>query len=131
MSGTAGLRASSPREVIEQFSKRLNRGDVEAALALYEPGAAFVPEPGTVVHGLDAIREALERFVALNPRLSGEIQRVVDAEGTALVINRWALAGTDPAGHPVELAGTSADVLRRQPDGAWRILVDDPWGGGA
>jgi hypothetical protein len=58
-------------------------------------------------------REALKRLAALKPPLSGEIQRVVEAQGTNLVINRWALAGTDPAGTPVELAGTSTDVLGR------------------
>jgi ketosteroid isomerase-like protein len=29
------------------------------------------------------------------------------------------------------MGGTSADVLRRDPDGAWRIVIDNPWGSGA
>jgi uncharacterized protein (TIGR02246 family) len=117
--------------VIERFALHLNEGDVDAALALYEPDAAFVPEPGTIVHGLDAIRQALERFAALEPTLTGAIQKVVEADGTALVRNRWTLTGTAPDGVPIELAGLSADVLRRQADGSWRVLIDDPWGGSA
>jgi uncharacterized protein (TIGR02246 family) len=118
--------------VIEEFAERLNARDLDGALALYEPGAAFQAQPGEpALRGADAIREALAGFLALEPAMSGEIVKVVEAGDVALVMNRWALRGTQPDGAPVELAGTSADVVRRQNDGSWRVVVDDPWGGGA
>jgi ketosteroid isomerase-like protein len=40
----------------------------------------------------------------------------------------WTFAGTGPDGTPVKLAGHSADVLRRQIDGSWRFVIDNPWG---
>jgi uncharacterized protein (TIGR02246 family) len=120
----------TPEGVIRRFADRLNEGDVEGALELYEPDAAFVPEPGTTVTGKEQIREALQRFAALEPQLTGEIQGVREGGDVALVLNRWHLDGRGPDG-PVEMSGTSADVLRRQPDGSWRVLIDDPWGGSA
>jgi uncharacterized protein (TIGR02246 family) len=119
--------SGTPEDVIRGFAKRLNRGDVEGALELYEPEAIFVPEPGTTVTGRERIREALERFAALKPTLTGEVQGVREGGGVALVLNRWHLDGQGPEG-PVEMSGTSADVLRRQKDGSWRVLIDDPWG---
>jgi uncharacterized protein (TIGR02246 family) len=124
-------RATSPEQVIERFSRHLNGGDLDALVALYEPGAAFVPQPGTVIQGLEAIRDALQGFLALNPTLTGEIQAVVETDGIALVANRWRLDGTTSEGTRVEIGGVSADVLRRQPNGSWRVLIDDPWGGGS
>jgi uncharacterized protein (TIGR02246 family) len=121
---------TTPEEVIRGFADRLNRGDVEGALELYEPEATFVPEPGTTVSGREGIREALERFAALKPKLTGEIQAVREGGDVALVLNRWHLDGQGPEG-PVQMSGTSADVLRRQQDGSWRVLIDDPWGGSA
>jgi uncharacterized protein (TIGR02246 family) len=120
--------ANSPESVIRGFAERLNQGDVEGALELYEPEATFVAEPGTAVTGRERVREALERFAALNPTLTGEIQGVREGGDIALVLNRWHLDGHGPGG-PVEMSGMSADVLRRQVDGSWRVVIDDPWGG--
>ena len=117
-----------PEDVIERFSELLADGDLEAMMELYEPDAAFVPQPGDVVTGHDAIRAALEPFLSMSPRMQGEIEKVLRAGDTALVTNRWTLAGTAPDGSPVQMAATSADVVRRRPDGSWGIVIDDPWG---
>jgi uncharacterized protein (TIGR02246 family) len=121
----------TPTEVIERFAALLGDGNARDALSLYEPDAAFVVEPGTVVTGHAAIGAALEGFAALRPSLQGEIEQVVYAGDLALVANRWVLDGTTPDGEPVCLTGRSADVVRRDGDGGWRIAIDDPWGGGA
>jgi uncharacterized protein (TIGR02246 family) len=118
-----------PQQVIQQFAQHLNDGNLDALIGLYEPDAAFVAEPGVVLRGHDAIREALQGFLALSPTITGEIQGVVETDGVALVVNRWRLEGSGPEGSPVEMGGVSADVFRRQPDGSWRVLIDDPWGG--
>jgi ketosteroid isomerase-like protein len=123
------LGATSPAQVIQGLSERLSAGDLEGAVSYYEPGAAFRPSPaGQPVYGREAIRGALETFLALAPTLSGQVERVLEAEDVALVVNRWQLRGA-AEGQPVELAGVSADVLRRRADGTWGIVVDDPWGG--
>jgi ketosteroid isomerase-like protein len=129
-SPTLSPDAATPAGAINRFSARLNAGDLEGALACHEAGACFRPSPeGAPVHGLDAIRSALEDFLALAPTLSGRVERVLEADGVALLVNRWRLRGGRADGQPVELSGVSADALRRRSDGTWGILVDDPWGG--
>jgi len=120
-----------PYAVIEQFAECLSAGDVDGALALYADDATFVVRPGEVVRGGDAIRAALAQFAALEPEMEGEKVKVIEAGDTALVVNRWSLRGTTPDAQPLEMAGTSADVLRRQDDGRWLVAIDDPWGLGA
>jgi uncharacterized protein (TIGR02246 family) len=117
-----------PEAVIERFSELLVRGDLEGMLALYEPDATFAPQPGESVSGREAIRAALAGFLAVRPRMEGTVEKVLEAGDTALVANRWRLSGTAPDGSPLTMAATSADVLRRRPDGSWRIVIDDPWG---
>jgi uncharacterized protein (TIGR02246 family) len=121
---------STPLATLERFSACLNAGDLDGALALYLPEAVFRPAPDQdAISGREAIGEALRALFTLEPTIAGEVQRVHEAGDTALVTNRWRLAGTDPTGAAVEMSGTSADVMRRREDGSWGILVDDPWGG--
>ena len=122
------MTPQTPVEAIELFSACLNEGDVDGAIELYEPDAVFVPEPGRSIRGLDEIRAALAEFAALKPELSGSVKEVLEAGDTALVKYDWRLVGTAPDGAPVEMAARSADVVRRQADGSWRVLIDDPYG---
>ena len=122
------MTATSPEQVIQQFSLYLSDGNLEGALAPYEPDATFAFQPGEVVQGLDAIRSALAGFVTLKPKVTGEIQKVLEADETALVIKKCTLEGTQPDGTPITISGQSADVVRRQTDGTWRLLIDAPWG---
>jgi len=118
----------SPLDVITQLVTAMNACDLEAAIALFEPGALFVIKPGVVVNGTAGIRQALEGFMALNPTLTIEAQQVVQAGDVAQYCARWNLKGIDPMGTAVQLGGRSSSILRRQADGRWLFLVDNPWG---
>ena len=117
-----------PEAVIERFSQLLADGNLDAMVELYEPDATFAFQPGESVNGRDAIRSALTAFLAVQPRMTGTIEKVLCAGDTALVANRWNLTGTAPDGSPIEMDATSTDVLRRRSDGSWGIVIDDPWG---
>ncbi len=121
--------AAAPADVITLFAAALHDGRLDDAVALYEPDAVFIPQPGAVpISGADQIRAALASFAALRPTLVPDIRKVVQAGGIATVLNAWQLDGTGPDGTSLHLSGTSADVLRRRRDGSWGLLIDDPWG---
>jgi ketosteroid isomerase-like protein len=42
------------------------------------------------------------------------------------VINEWTMTGTAPDGSEVRQGGLSDDVVRRQPNGTWLVLIDHP-----
>ncbi len=119
---------AEPIDTVAQLVQAINRGDLAAAVALYESNAVLVVRPGQLARGAVAIREALAGFVALKATLRSEAQRVLEADNVALYLGRWSLRGTDPGGEPVLMSGESTDVLRRQRDGRWLIALDNPWG---
>src|SRR5438045_2427458 len=99
------MTAKTPADIDRLFGEAVTRGDVEAALACYEEGASLVPQPGQVVSGAAALREAVGGLVARKGPLDIRVEEVVEAGELALLRSRWTLRGTGPDGQPLEMAG--------------------------
>ena len=121
------MAAHSPDDVNPQLIDAINRGDLDTALSLYETDAAFITEDGTAI-GHEAIRPALEAFIATKPSLSFEPLETVRTGDIAVTRGNWKLAGTGPDGAALEMAGRSFEVVRQQADGTWRFAIDAPNG---
>jgi uncharacterized protein (TIGR02246 family) len=119
---------AGPIDTVNQLVDAINHGDLERAVVAYEPEAVLLVQPGQLARGSSELRKALAGFIALTPTLTSEAQEVIEVGDIAQYLGRWNLRGTDPAGKPVEMAGESADILRRQADGRWLIALDNPWG---
>jgi uncharacterized protein (TIGR02246 family) len=122
------MSTGTPEQVLASVVEGINTGNFDMLMALLEPEAAFATQPGSLAHGLPAIREALGRFVAMAGKLDLTVTRVLEVNDLALVTGVWTFTGTGPDGQPVQLAAKNADVLRRQADGSWRFVIDNPWG---
>jgi uncharacterized protein (TIGR02246 family) len=119
---------STPQQVLNSIVHGINTGNLDSLMTLYEPGAAFATQPGNLSHGLPGVRQALAGFVAMKGELDLDVTRILEAGDLALVTTVWSFTGTGPDGRPAKLAARSADVLRRQADGSWRFVIDNPWG---
>jgi ketosteroid isomerase-like protein len=60
------MPARKPEECDILIAEAIKRKDLEAAVALYEPNAAFVLDSGEIVTGQAAIREVFKGWVALD-----------------------------------------------------------------
>ena len=121
---------TSPEACDRLFVEHVNAGDLDAVLSLYEPACRMVRRDGGVAQGHGEIREILARLIAQRPRMTAEIVKVVTAGDLAMVYNDWRLSGKRPDGQPVEAAGKALEVVRRQPDGTWRFILDDHYARG-
>lgn len=120
--------AQKPEECDRLFAERVNAGDVDGVLALYEDRGCYVLHDG-VATGTAAIRPVVEGMIASRPRLEGRMKRVVRAgEGLALLYNDWRLTVGDEDGLSIERSGKAIEVVRRQADGSWLFVIDDPYG---
>jgi uncharacterized protein (TIGR02246 family) len=128
MSTATPVSTETPEQVLEAVVEGINSGDHELLLSLYQPNAAFATQPGKLAHGLAGICDSLDGFIALNGKLELKVNRVLEVDDLALVVGEWSFLGTAPDGEAVTLAGRNADVLRRQADGSWRFVIDNPWG---
>lgn len=123
------MPARRPEDLDTLIGQAINAGDIQAALALYEPNASFVAEPGKVVTGTEAIREVLTGFIAMKPTITIDV-KAVESGDLALLYGTWSMSATGPDGNAIKESGQSREVARRQPNGDWLFVIDDPNGGG-
>ena len=122
------MSTATPEQVLASIVTGINTGDLDSLMPLYETEAAFATQPGSLAPGAPGVREALSGFISMKGKLDLDVTRVLEVDDLALVIGDWSFNGTGPDGEPVQLAAQNADVLRRQPDGTWRFVIDNPWG---
>jgi uncharacterized protein (TIGR02246 family) len=122
------MSARNPEEIHSLIAAALNDGDADAFAALHEPTATVVvPPEGRRVTGRDAIHAAIAPVLALRPVMRIEIVDKLQTDGLALTYGHWTLTGSD-GGELIEMSGRGTMVSRRQPDGSWRIVLDNPLG---
>ncbi len=120
--------ARTPEDCDRLFADRVNAGDVEGVLALYEDRGCYVLRDG-VATGAAAIRPVIEEMIAARSRIECQVKRVVHAgEGLALLYNDWRLTVGGDDDLSVERSGRALELVRRQVDGTWRFVIDDPYG---
>jgi uncharacterized protein (TIGR02246 family) len=123
--------ATTPEACDRLFGEHVNAGDLDALLSLYEPTCSMVRRDGSLARGHAEIREVLDRLIAMQARMSTEIVKVVAAgDDLAMVYNDWHMSAKRLDGQPIEAAGKAIEVVRRQPDGTWRFVLDDPFARG-
>jgi uncharacterized protein (TIGR02246 family) len=118
----------TPEEVLNSVMRGINARDLGSIMTLYEPLACFASQPGKLAKGPDGIQESLRGFINMNGKLDLKVKRVLKASDLALVTTEWSFSGTGSDSKRVDITGKSADVLRQQPDGTWRFVIDNPWG---
>ena len=115
------MPARNPEDVGRLIVEAINNGDVEAAIAMYEPEAAAPDSQGEVSSGTtDAFRQNTASFIASKPNLKVEVDKVIRAGDIALLYSHWSMTNPEP------MSGRTVAVARRQPDGNWLFIIDDP-----
>jgi ketosteroid isomerase-like protein len=109
-------KAWKPEELTRLFVERANSKDAAGIAALYEEHAVMAYPPGTVTTGRDAIRALWQKLLPDAPHFEPEEPL------PTLVSGSIALTSTAPK----DDAGARAQVARRQPDGSWLRLLDQP-----
>lgn len=109
-----------PEQISEVLATLLDQGDTGNVADLYEDEAVFADFDATV-SGLDDIVGAHERFCDAGLTLILNESVAFQVDDIALVHWSWTVRDADGSSRK----GISAEVLRRQPDGTWKFIIDN------
>jgi uncharacterized protein (TIGR02246 family) len=118
--------AQHPEELHQLFVAGVNGHDVDALLALYEQDSTVVDLEGHLLQGTNNLRAFLLGFLAVVKQIDGGTRKVLVSGNTALLFSTYHAVLATQNGEMTSITGISAEVARRQPDGTWRFLLDDP-----
>jgi ketosteroid isomerase-like protein len=122
------MPVTKPEDMAQAFAEAFNSGNIESVLALYESNAVMVPEAGKLAKGPAALRETLTGFLTIKGKITIQSRYCIHAGDLALTSLDWSLRGSGPNGQPMEMQGTSMEVIRRQSDGRWLYIIGHPYG---
>ena len=117
------MGARRPDEASRLFEERFASSDLDGLMDLYEDGAVFTNAQGAH-EGSDAIREVLAGYLSTGASIA--MDNSVSFEAGELALVHWAWTMTFPDRRVAE--GATAEVLRRQSDGSWKFIIDNPDG---
>ena len=117
------MNAHEPGEASTLFERYFAEGDLDGLMSLYENDAVF-PTANATATGVEEIRQTLKAYLDSGAKLVFGRPLVFSAGELALVHTSWTMHM--PNGSSSE--GATAEVLRRQVDGTWRFVIDNPDG---
>ena len=109
-------KAKIPEDLTRLFVERANDGDAAGVAELYEEHAVMAYPPGSETLGRDAIRDLWEKVLSHAPHFELEAPLPTLISGGIALTSTVAKDGT----------GARAQVARRQSDGSWLRLLDQP-----
>jgi ketosteroid isomerase-like protein len=122
------MAINTPQELLDLVTEYINKKDIDAFVSLYEPNASFIDESGENINGTEKIREKIKGYMSMNGKLESTVTKIIPAGDIVLAYSNWAFKASGPDGSPVNLGGTAIDVLRKQSDNSWLVVIDNPWG---
>jgi len=124
------VSARQPDDLSRILVQALETGDIETSVALYEPSAVLFSKSGRTMTGLDEIRKNNAALIALKPKFNIAFIKFTLSGDGSLATNRMkaTLSWQDAEGKAVEASVDTLEVARKQEDGSWRYIIDDPYG---
>jgi uncharacterized protein (TIGR02246 family) len=124
--------AYKPEDCDRLLMEAMEKGDIERTIDLYEPDAVLLTESGEVMKGRDAIRKHNEEFISLKTKTTiDEIRTTVSGDGSIATTRMKCISVflDRESGNQMRLLTNTLEVVRKQSDGTWRFVIDDPFGG--
>jgi len=101
-----------------------NTGDAATVLNMYDFTGIFVPEPGKPVSGKEQFEAAIKAILSIKGKMEIKTVYCLQTGNIAVGRSEWSIT----EGDEVKISATGIEVMKQQPDGSWKIVVDHAFG---
>jgi ketosteroid isomerase-like protein len=111
-------------DVHAALADAFNTGDTNTVLSMYDFNGIIVPEPGRAVSGKQNFEEAIQAILSIKGKMEIKTVYCLQTGNLALGRSEWNIKD----GNEVKINSKGIEVMRQQPDGSWKILIDHAFG---
>ncbi len=113
---------------IEKMTGNFQEKNINGVMSCYEPNAVVVFEPETPIFDTNVLKEMFTEMSMANPVFSYSGHEVFITGNIAMHIAPWQMTAKAPDGTEIKQSGLSVAVLRKQKNGQWLMILDNPHG---
>ncbi|MDP9075967.1 MAG: DUF4440 domain-containing protein [Bacteroidota bacterium] len=101
-----------------------NTGDVATVMNMYDVTGIIVPEPEKPVSGREKFEEAIKAILSIKGKMEIKTVYCLQTGDVALGRSEWSIKDGDE----VKISAKGIEVMKQQPDGTWKIIIDQAFG---
>jgi len=117
-------RPTSANEAHKSLAEAYNTGDLNTVMSMYDSSGIIVADPSNPVSGKERFEAAVKGILSIKGKM--EIKTVYCLESGDVAVGRseWSIRD----GNETKVAAKGIELLKRQPDGTWKVLIDHAFG---
>jgi ketosteroid isomerase-like protein len=123
-----GFDRSTPAGTVSYFRHSIKMGDVAGVMRCFDTQGVYINRAGEEIRGVQQIELAMKQLCAWRPDINGGKAHVTILDDLAIWLDTWEMTGILPDGAPIAMHGHTTCLLKRNKEGLWLWLVDNPFG---
>lgn len=101
-----------------------NTGDLNTVLDIYDVNGIIVAEPGNPVSGKEKFESAVKAILSIKGKMEIKTVYCLQSGDVAVGRSEWSIKD----GNEVKVSAKGIELLKRQPNGTWKVLIDHAFG---
>ena len=111
-------------EVHSALAAAFNTGNLETVLKIYDTGGIIVAQPGQPVSGKEKFTSAVKDIMAVKGTMEIRTVYCLQTGDVAVGRSEWSIR----EGDNVKVSAKGIELMKQQPDGTWKVVVDHAFG---
>lgn len=117
-------RPTNAQEVHKKLAEAYNTGDLDTVLGMYDVDGIIVTEPDNPVSGVEKFKDAVKGILSVKGKMEINTVYCLVAGDVAVGRSEWSIRDEGE----VKVAAKGIELLKKQVDGTWKVLIDHAFG---
>lgn len=117
-------RTTNVKDAHKTLAAAYNTGDLNTVMSMYDASGIIVAEPNNPVSGKEKFETAVKAILSIKGKMEIKTVYCLEAGDVAVGRSEWSIRD----GHETKVAAKGIELLRRQADGTWKIVIDHAFG---